>query len=225
MEYGSLQLNGYQHLPAVVGRFELETISKHLELTPVDSAGSRNLLASGWCRDVAVLLRGELVERGLLSDREVAVQCTLFRKMRSRNWKVSWHQDTFVPVARRVGHPGLSAWSEKEGTHFVKVPADLLQSMLAVRLHLDPCGKDDGPLSIVPGSHCRGPMDPEQARSVRESHGTDICLAEEGDLLIMRPLLLHSSSSARYPQGMRRVLHFLFGPTDPGYGLDWSIAA
>ena len=225
MKHGPLQLNGYQHLPAVMDSIELEAIRRHLELVPVDGAGSRNLLASDWCRDVAAAIRGELVERGLLSDREVAVQCTLFRKMRLRNWKVPWHQDVFVPVIRRVQHPELSAWSEKEGTHFVKAPARLLQNMLAVRLHLDPCGEEDGPLSIVPGSHCHGPMNTEQARNVRESGNREICLAEAGDLLIMRPLLLHSSPVARYPQGMRRVLHFLFGPGDPGYGLDWSIAA
>jgi hypothetical protein len=65
----------------------------------------------------------------------------------------------------------------------------------------------------------------EQARSLHQVQPKETCLADAGDLLIMSPLLLHSSSVARRPQGMRRVLHFLFAPGDPGYGLNWSIAA
>jgi hypothetical protein len=44
-----------------------------------------------------------------------------------------------------------------------------------------------------------------------------------GDALVLRPLLLHSSSKAS-GSGMRRVLHFLFGPPELPYGLRWQHA-
>ena len=225
MTSNDFDLDGYQRIAAAVDAIDLQGIREHLNLVPLGGAGTRNLLSFEWCRQLSNAIRGVLIDRGLLSGGEVPVQCTLFRKMHLRNWKVPWHQDVFIPVARRIRHPELSGWSEKEGNHFVKAPAQLLRRMLAARLHLDACGEGDGPLSVVPGSHRHGPMSMEQARSLHQLQPKETCLADAGDLLIMSPLLLHSSSVARRPQGMRRVLHFLFAPGDPGYGLNWSIAA
>jgi hypothetical protein len=36
----------------------------------------------------------------------------------------------------------------------------------------------------------------------------------------MRPLALHASSKAT-GTSRRRVLHIVFGPAEPGYGLQW----
>jgi hypothetical protein len=49
------------------------------------------------------------------------------------------------------------------------------------------------------------------------------CTLERGDVLVMRPLLLHASSKAS-GFGMRRVLHFLFGPPTLPNGLRWPHA-
>lgn len=69
-----------------------------------------------------------------------------------------------------------------------------------------------------------GPSRCAKAHALRQDRGETACTAQPGDLLIMRPLLLHASSKASRPQGRRRVLHFLFGPSDPGHGLRWSLA-
>ncbi|MGO1068376.1 phytanoyl-CoA dioxygenase family protein [Lysobacter sp. CA199] len=187
-------------------------------------AGTRNLLPQPWCRSLAVELRERLLHAQVLHADNAAVQCTLFRKSSATNWKVALHQDLSIPVAQRLEHAQLQAWSNKEGGHFVQPPAALLERLVAVRVHMDPCGPGDGPLRVVPGSHRHGKLDAAHAAALRERHGEVECTAQPGDLLIMRPLLLHASSKATSPSGRRRVLHFLFGPHDPGFGLRWSTA-
>ncbi|ALN90682.1 phytanoyl-CoA dioxygenase family protein [Lysobacter gummosus] len=187
-------------------------------------AGTRNLLTQSWCRALAAVLRERLLDAKVLQADNAAVQCTLFRKSHATNWKVALHQDLSIPVAQRVEHPQLQAWSKKEGGHFVQPPVALLQRLMAVRLHVDPCGPGDGPLRVIPGSHRHGKLDAAHAAALRQEYGETECTAQPGDLLIMQPLLLHASSKAIEPSGRRRVLHFLFGPHDPGFGLRWSTA-
>ena len=47
------------------------------------------------------------------------------------------HQDLSIPVREKVPHPALSGWSLKQGTCFVQPPLDVLQQLVAVRVHLD----------------------------------------------------------------------------------------
>ena len=42
------------------------------------------------------------------------------------------------------------------------------ESMLVVRLHLDDCGEDNGPLRVLPGSHRLGRLTSEQIQRVTE---------------------------------------------------------
>lgn len=157
-----------------------------------------NLLDHDWCRDLAKRVQQHKLLARIIPKTHVAVQCTYFEKSTEANWLVPPHQDRCIPIARRVENPDLGAWSEKEGQLYVAAPDALLGRMVAVRLHLDPCGADDGPLKI----------------------GDHVCLAGPGDAIVMCPLAVHSSSKAT-GSSRRRVLHFLFGPAVPGYGLEW----
>ncbi|MDB5931807.1 MAG: hypothetical protein JWR60_3514 [Polaromonas sp.] len=137
-----------------------------------------------------------------------------------RNWLVPFHRDLSIPVARRVDAPGFQGWSDKEGMLFAQPPADLLAQVVAVRLHLDDCGPEDGPLRVIPGSHRLedaglAPDAPAASRAAEVA-----CQAGPGALLVMRPLLLHASSKAT-GQSRRRVLHFVFGPGQLPHGLQW----
>lgn len=217
---------GFQQIGNAIDPRVLARIAAQPEVADTGDAdaGTRELLQHAWCRDLVARLREGLRAARVLDDDAVAVQCTLFRKSEARNWKVALHQDLSIPVARRIAHPALSGWSLKQDRHFVQPPTTLLERMLAVRVHLDACGAGDGPLRVVPGSHRHGRLSPETARGLRAAHGEVECTARPGDLLIMRPLLLHASSKAVQPSGRRRVLHFLFGPRDPGFSLRWSLA-
>lgn len=187
------------------------------------SAGSRACLQLRACAALVAPIRMRLAALGLLPMDAVAVQCSLFRKTVGCNWKVACHQDLSVPVAARSADPALTGWSVKEEGLQVQPPVGLLEQLLAVRLHLDDCPAQAGALSVLPGSHRQGRIPVDRIARVRAATDDTVVEAQAGDLLVMRPLLLHASSKATRPNG-RRILHFLFAPPDPGYGLRWSTA-
>lgn len=123
-------------------------------------------------------------------------------------------------MAERVQDPVLNGWFEKVGQLYVHAPLALLQQLLSVRLHIDDCGDDDGPLQVLAGSHRNGLMGVEAAFAARQTQTPVSCLARQGDAMLMRPLLVHSSSRST-GSSKRRVLHFLFGPGELPLGLRW----
>ena len=187
------------------------------------SAGTRCLLSLAWCQSLAGRLRQHAEISAPLPPDHVAVQCTYFEKSIERNWLVPVHQDLSIPVAHRVPKAGLNGWSEKEGMLFVQPPIEVLESLVAVRLHLDACTEADGPLVVIPGTHKLGLIDDEAAVQARRGGPVVTCAVQRGDALVLRPLLLHASSKAS-GISMRRVLHFLFGPRELPLGLQWRLA-
>ena len=77
--------------------------------------------------------------------------------------------------------------------------------------------------ALTAGSHRFGRLDVRQAAALREEHGEVTAGVKRGDVLAMRPLLLHASSKALVPS-FRRVLHFVFGPPVLPRGLRWATA-
>lgn len=213
---------GWLRVPSGVSRATVAALPSGMA-ADVGDAGTRNLLEVPWCVALVAPIRDRLRALGLLPADAVAVQCTLFRKTAACNWKVPYHQDLSIPIAGRVEHAALSGWSVKEDVHYVQPPVDLLDALLAVRLHLDPCGPDEGALRVVPRSHRLGRLSSERIAAMDKRGHETLCAVDAGDLLLMRPLLLHASSKAERPNG-RRVLHFLFAPPEPGYGLKWRMA-
>jgi ectoine hydroxylase-related dioxygenase (phytanoyl-CoA dioxygenase family) len=191
--------------------------------TSLANAGTRCVLQEDWCRALASTLRQHPEIAKHLAANAVPVQCTLFEKSTDKNWLVPVHQDLSIPVAERVESPDLRGWSSKEGGIYVQPPVEILGELVAVRLHLDPCGVDDGPMIVVPGSHSQGIISAEDAVAAR-SAGEIACPVDAGGVLIMRPLLLHRSSKAT-GTSRRRVLHFLFGPPKLPFGLRWPSSA
>lgn len=214
---------GFQLLPRVLDAERRGALIDSLSALPPGAAGRRDLLDQPWCQELARWLRSQPALQSFLPADHVAVQCTLFEKSPDRNWLVTLHQDLAIPVAGRVEHAALGGWSVKEGQHFVLAPAELLGRLMALRLHLDDATAADGGLRFVPGSHAAGVLDDAEAGLWREHAGELIADARAGDALLMRPLVLHASSKAT-AQGRRRVLHFLFGPRELPYGLQWRRA-
>lgn len=219
----ALERRGYAIAPRVVEPREAAVVAGALDRLKIRCAGTRNLLDFPWCRALVQRVRHRLANTNVLPASYVAVQCTLFDKTADRNWLVAFHQDLSIPVRAPVDHPSLSAWSQKEGGHFVHPPIDVLEQLIAVRLHVDDCGLKNGPLKVVPGSHLRGRLSESGAMEVRAQFGEEPCPSASGDALVMRPLLLHASSRASAPS-RRRVLHVLFGPPALPHGLKWKHA-
>lgn len=186
-------------------------------------AGSRRLLDEIWCAHLAGALRADTRIRSLLPRNAVAVQCTLFGKLPTKNWLVTLHQDLSIPVSSRVNSPECSGWSEKEGHLYVQPPVSVLERLVAVRVHIDDCPAESGALRVVPHSHVEGRVDPREAEALRQHHGETVIPVAQGGALLMRPLLLHASSKATLLTP-RRVLHFVFGPPSLPLGLEWRWA-
>jgi ectoine hydroxylase-related dioxygenase (phytanoyl-CoA dioxygenase family) len=102
----------------------------------------------------------------------------------------------------------------------VQPPEDLLSRLLAVRVHLDDCTADNGPLRVVPGTHLLDRITEEDALRLRDEIGDEVCVVPAGGALLMRPLLLHASGKA-VSERPRRVLHFVYGPPRPHASLAW----
>lgn len=144
----------------------------------------------------------------LVSPEMAPVKMTLFDKTAKANWPVSWHQDRFIAVKNRVQLPGFGGWSEKEGVIHVQPPTELLESMVAVRLHLDPCPEENGALRVLPRSHRLGVLPSEGVRKLPKDDEV-VVECEPAEVLLMKPLLVHSSSRSTHP-GHRRVVHIEF---------------
>ncbi|MBH9577226.1 phytanoyl-CoA dioxygenase family protein [Inhella proteolytica] len=218
----TLERDGHLALPGLLDTSACAELTAACAALPACAAGSRTLLSQPWCQQLVARLRAHPALQGLLPPAHRAVQCTLFEKSGQRNWLVPLHQDLSIPVAHRVAAAGLGPWSEKEGLLFVQPPAALLAELLALRLHLDPCGVADGPLQVLPGTHRSGVLSDAQIAALPRA--LKPCPAAPGDGLLLRPLLLHASSKAR-GSSRRRVLHLLFGPAELPLGLAWPLAA
>jgi ectoine hydroxylase-related dioxygenase (phytanoyl-CoA dioxygenase family) len=214
---------GFGITPPIFSGAECSAIESYMAGIGGEGIGTRNLLGNEWCKKLAVSLKETPLIRSILSSDHVAVQCTYFEKSKDQNWLVSVHQDLSIPVRDRVEHPELTGWSEKEGSIFVQPPTGVLEKLVAVRLHLDDCQMDDGPLKVVPGSHKLGRLNNESALNERNKRGETVCAVEKGAALLMRPLLLHASSKAT-GHSKRRVLHIVFGPSILPFGLRWQHA-
>lgn len=134
------------------------------------------------------------------------VRATYFNKTREANWGVAWHQDKTIAVEHKIELPGFKAWSVKDNIIHVQPPLDILQSMLAIRIHLDRSDKDTGPLQIIPKSHLLGILSQEKIEEIKNTHQLVSCQVNAGDGLIMSPLILHRSLKALNPNH-RRVIH------------------
>jgi ectoine hydroxylase-related dioxygenase (phytanoyl-CoA dioxygenase family) len=150
-----------------------------------------------------------------------AVRALFFDKTPAANWKVAWHQDLTIAVAERREVCGFGPWSLKAGVIHVQPPTEILERMVAVRLHLDPCGNDNGPVRVFPGSHRAGKLSADELDAWCGRTSSVTCVVPRGGLLVMRPLLLHASSAATVPEH-RRVIHLEFVAAALPNGLTWQ---
>lgn len=134
------------------------------------------------------------------------VRAIYFDKTAGNNWFVTWHQDRTVAVSQRFEAPGWGPWSMKAGTWHVQPPVEVLNQMITLRLHLDPATRDNGCLKLIPGSHTLGLLPTAAVMEHINPAHVVYCVADAGDLLLMRPHILHASDKATN-NAPRRILH------------------
>jgi ectoine hydroxylase-related dioxygenase (phytanoyl-CoA dioxygenase family) len=218
-----LERDGYAIADAVLTSATCEEVSGAIPAVIARRGGVRDLIGT---EIVARILRSHQVREAVslfLDAPFVAVKATLFDKTADANWRVQWHQDRTISVKQRRETAGSGPWTMKGGVPHVEPPTEVLRSMIAMRIQLDPCGPENGPLKVVPGSHTRGKLSPEAIAAVVAEGRQTLLALPQGSILFMRPLLVHASSPAERPQH-RRVLHIEFAPEQAIMPLEWHKA-
>lgn len=187
-------------------------------------AGARHLLRMPVVRTLASDVRMLDIARGFLGSSAVPFKATLFDKSPGANWLVAWHQDTALPLQRRIESDEWGPWSTKAGLLYAHAPAWALQQVIALRVSLDDSSADNGPLRVLPGTHRAGVLSGAQIeRLAREVAPVD-CVAPSGGVIAMRPLTVHASSKAT-SERPRRVLHIEYATAiDLGGGVELGAA-
>jgi ectoine hydroxylase-related dioxygenase (phytanoyl-CoA dioxygenase family) len=214
---------GWAITPPVVPVDVLDALTR--ELTPLletDGArgGIRHLLDLTSVCDLARSAPVRAVAESLLGPECVAVRGILFDKTPDANWKVIWHQDLTIAVRERRDVPGFGPWTEKDGVPHVQPTVDVLERMVAVRVHLDDCGLENGPVRLIPGSHRAGRLSAEAVDAWKARGSIVDCVVARGGILAFQPLTLHASSPATTP-AHRRVVHLEFATGALPHGLFW----
>jgi|AGTN01.1.fsa_nt_gi Protein involved in biosynthesis of mitomycin antibiotics/polyketide fumonisin len=240
--------NGFCVYPSVVGDAAIEKLlgaferakdSPHARSQDGDTYALRNVLEAipevfdvATSEELLELVKAVLsgVERPdgseVLSQKTRPIKAILFDKTEGVNWSLRWHQDNVISIKERPANTdeleGFEAWSEKVGVPHVRPPVAILQNILAARIHIGDCPADNGALQVIPGSHAKGRLSDDEILEWRNSGKSVICPALKGDVLFMRPLLLHSSSKSEKPLH-RRVLHIEYTAIDLPGGLEWGV--
>lgn len=143
------------------------------------------------------------------------VKSIYFDKPETSNWFVAYHQDLTISVDKKIDLEGFGPWTIKQNQFAVQPPIDILRDNFTIRIHLDETTEDNGALKVIPGSHLKG--------ICRDwsNEGEIICRVNKGGIMLMKPLLLHSSGRTKN-NNRRRVIHLEFSRTPLPTGLNWS---
>jgi len=151
------------------------------------------------------------------------VRAIAFDKTTGSNWSVPWHQDRAIAVDRKDARAEVRNWTLKSGVPHCEPPIGLLETMLTLRWHLDGVGPEDGCLRVLPESHRLGRLTSGSITALLSRMEPCDLPVPAGALLVMRPLLVHSSRK-RTTRGRRRVLHVELAAGNPPPPLWWAWA-
>lgn len=136
------------------------------------------------------------------------VRALYFDKPPAQSWALPWHKDQLIAVDDCEFRPGYSRPRLRAGIPHTEPPTEVLEQMLTLRIHFDDVTEENGPLQVLAGSHQTGKALRIAGFPERAIH------CRRGDVLAMRPLLVHASGKSREGTPRhRRVLHLEFSAT------------
>ena len=212
----AIEHDGFAILQRCVDERKVTQLCESLDDTEY---GQRNLLRVPIVQELARSREVHALVAPVLGPYCFAVKGILFNKTQKSNWKVPWHQDLTITVQEKIEAEGFGPWTIKGGVVNVQPREDVLQGILAIRIHLDANDHQNGPLRVIPGSHKRGRLTAQQIANLDKSEVVS-CLVPRGGALLMRPLILHASSACQLAQS-RRVIHLEYSSEDLPSGLRW----
>ena len=212
-----VEAHGYALIHGGVSEETIQALERVLD---ADRQGIRNLLSNAIVRAIAGSDEVRRPVALVLGADCFAVRGIFFNKSPRANWKVTWHEDCVIAVREKLRIEGWGPWSRKADVIHVRPELSVLQQMLTIRIHLDDCGEDNGPLRVIPGSHRDGFLADAEIQS-RSKANAVACAVLRGDAIVMRPLILHSSPPATMPSN-RRVVHLEFAAAELPHGAKWQ---
>jgi ectoine hydroxylase-related dioxygenase (phytanoyl-CoA dioxygenase family) len=208
-----IAVDGYEVHPQVLSGGEVSAAADAISGVTIRSrAGARHLMRHP---EVAALANDQRLLRlagSALGAGARPFRATLFDKSPAANWLVVWHQDTALPLRARRPIAGWGPWSVKAGVVYAQAPAAALESVVALRVHLDESAPENGPLRVLPGTHTQGVLSDEAIRELASRVRPHQATCPRGGVVVMRPLLVHASSKAATASS-RRVLHIEYART------------
>lgn len=147
------------------------------------------------------------------------VKSIYFDKPETSNWYVPYHQDLTISVDKKIDLENFNFWTKKHNQFAVQPPIEILENIVTIRIHLDKTNEKNGALKIIPTSHSKKIYRPETIDWSNEKEV--ICNVEKGGVMLMKPLLLHSSSRTTNNQ-KRRVVHIELSNFELTNEINWS---
>jgi len=204
----SFEKQGFAIFPPGLNQSEINRLLEELSFLepPRGKAGIRHVLRLPNVSSIAHDYRFLGIAKDILGEKAFPFRATLFDKSQERNWLIAWHQDTALPLRERRDIKGWGPWSVKDGVTYAHAPAETLCQIMALRIHCDESNLHNGPLRVLPGTHVLGVLNDDEIHRLSIEIGEVTCSVQQGGVLAMRPLLIHSSSKSESKLA-RRVLH------------------
>lgn len=160
-----------------------------------------------------------IIVNQLFGEGFFTVKSIYFDKPETSNWYVAYHQDLTISVDKKIELPGYGPWTVKQNQFAVQPPLEILKNIFTIRIHLDDTDEQNGALKVVPGSHNKNIYRPETIDWSVEKETS--CNVSKGGIMIMKPLLLHSSGRTTNNK-KRRVIHIEFSNKELPAELNWA---
>jgi len=133
---------------------------------------------------------------------------------------VNWHQDLTINLKAKKEIKGYKNWRLKNNRITVQPNIEQLENIFTIRIHLDDCKKENGALRVIEASHKKGII--PISDWIKNKNGIEkICEVNKGGILLMKPLILHSSRRTENNLN-RRVIHIEFTDQKLPNGLEWK---
>lgn len=220
----SFEANGFHVLKQFVNHDILESIKKEVNQYNASFAKYGIRSADKKFLTIYKLMNSPLLinkATEILGMKPKVVRVLYFDKTEENNWLVPWHQDRTIALNKKLEVEGWGKWSVKDGVHHVQPSVDVLNNMITFRIHLDDSNRENGCLKVLPKTHTLGLLSQEQIRNITTNHEHHYCEVKAGDVLLMRPHILHASSKCIRPKH-RRIVHIEYSSYALPFDLEWA---
>ncbi len=220
----NLQQDGVEIMRKVISTEQMSSIKYEVDTLQLSTPkyGIRN--ANKKIKSIDTLAHSakfQALATEILGEAPQVVRVIYFDKTAEKNWLVPWHQDKTIALNKKTDIEGWGRWSIKDGIDHVQPSIDVLEQMVTFRVHLDDADEENGCLKVIRGSHTLGLLSSETIRELTQNRTIDNCIVQAGDMVIMRPHILHASSKSTHPKH-RRIVHIEYSSYALPDGLEWA---